>query len=102
MLSQHERRALADIEEHLRDVDPDLAHRLEHWHAGHRHIRYAIGLAGFLLSVLLLAAALLAHNADVAVLAVTVLLADAAWWTVLAGIVLVKSRVSAGRIRQRR
>jgi hypothetical protein len=106
MLSQHERRTLADIEEHLREVDPNLAHRLEHGYAGassrHSHIRHAIGLAGLLLSALLFAAALLARNADAAVLAVTVLLADVAWWTTLAGIALAKSRMSAGRIRQRR
>ena len=105
MLSLHERRALADIEEHLRASDPSLADRLEHSHDGElprrRRVRSSIGLAGLVLGALLLAPALATRNADVVLLAATVLMTDAAWWTTLSIMALIKSRPASGRGRQR-
>lgn len=77
MLSQHDRRVLADIEAGLRASDPDLARRLEHPPVstplrGSRAWRRS-GLAGLILGLILLAAAFATHSADVAVSAITVL-----------------------------
>jgi len=103
MLSQHDRRALADIEEHLRAKEPDLVHLLERFHdwAPPRRcgvgLRRDVGLAGLVLGVILLATALAVHSADVAVLGVVVLVVDAAWWALVAGVALVRHRLAAGR-----
>lgn len=105
MLSLHERRALADIEEHLRASDPSLADQLEHSHDGepprHRRVRSTIGLAGLVLGALLLAPAVATRNADVVLLAAIVVMTDAAWWTTLSMVALIKSRTASGPGRQR-
>ena len=85
MLSQHDRRALADIEAHLRASDPELARRLERSPAtppprGRRAGRAPglaglAGLAGLCFGLILLATAFVAHNSDAAVSAVVVLMA---------------------------
>ncbi|MEY9940834.1 DUF3040 domain-containing protein [Streptacidiphilus sp. MAP5-3] len=107
MLSQYERRALSDIEEHLRASEPDLVHLLECFHAWapprhRRHsLRRVVGLAGLALGAFLLAVAFTVRSADVLLLAVTVLLADAAWWTLLAAIALARRRGLNSREPQR-
>jgi len=106
MLSQHDRRALADIEEHLRAKEPDLVHLLERFHdwapPRRRGVdpRRAVGLAGLALGVILLATALAVHSADVAVLGVVLLLVDAAWWALVAGVALIRHHLAAGRERR--
>lgn len=104
MLSQHDRRTLADIEEHLRANEPDLVHLLERFHdwAPPRrrgvYPRRTVGLAVLALGVILVATALVVRSADVAVLGVVVLLVDAAWWILVAGVALVRHHL-AGRER---
>jgi hypothetical protein len=99
VLSQSERQALAEIEEQLRDSDPDLARRMEHAHRwspeGLRRIRRMIGLAGLAVAFFVLAAASATRNADVAVLGAGVLLADALWWAGLAVNALIRKSSSA-------
>ncbi|MEY9874450.1 hypothetical protein ABH931_003950 [Streptacidiphilus sp. MAP12-33] len=98
MLSQHERRTLSDIEEHLRASEPDLVHLLECFHAWapprhhHRGLRRVVGPAGLALAAVLLAVAFTVHSAGALLLAVTVLLADAAWWMLLTAMALVRQR----------
>ncbi|SEM62123.1 DUF3040 domain-containing protein [Streptacidiphilus jiangxiensis] len=89
MISQRERRALSDIEQHLSASEPDLAYLLECFHAWapprhhRRGARRVVGLVGLALGAFLLTVALTLRNADVLLSAVTVLLADAAWWMLL-------------------
>jgi hypothetical protein len=101
MLTHHERRALADIEQHLRASEPDLACLLEQFHRWapprRRRLPGAIGLAGLVLGAVLLAVAFGVHSAAALLLTVTVFLADAACWTVLAVIALVRSRARSDR-----
>lgn len=98
MLSQHERRALSDIEEHLRASEPDLVHLLESFHAWapprprRRGVRRVVGPAGLALAAVLLAVAFTVRSADALLLAVTVLLADAAWWMLLIAMALARQR----------
>lgn len=79
MLSQHDRRALADIEAGLRASDPDLARRLERPTVEARprrsRTRRRVSLAGLILGMLLLTAAFPTHSADLAVTAVIVIAA---------------------------
>ena len=82
MLSQHDRRALADIERHLRDSDPDLARRMEHpsEHEPARsdrsrgHIGRRVVLGALAAGLMLLAAAFATKSADAAVWAVVLLM----------------------------
>lgn len=89
MLSQHDRRALAEIEARLRASDPGLARRLERAPAAsapHRKRLFRrLSLAGSLLGLMLLATALTVRSADAAVSAAVVFVAvsaGAALWTV--------------------
>ncbi|WP_084714443.1 DUF3040 domain-containing protein [Streptacidiphilus rugosus] len=108
MLSQHERRALSDIEEHLRASEPELVRLLECFHAWappqhrRRGVRRVVGPAGLALGAFLLAVAFTVRSADVLLLAVTILLADAAWWTLLAVTALARQRILNNRESHRR
>lgn len=90
MLSQHDRRALADIENHLRTSDPDFARRLEHPSecepARRRRGRVCLRviLAGLVAALALLATAFAARSADAVVWAGVALMTAAgatAVWT---------------------
>ena len=80
MLSQHDRRALAEIEARVRSADPAFARRLEHaFEEEKRPARgksawLRVGLGAAVLSLALLAAAFAVHSADAAVSGVVVLL----------------------------
>lgn len=91
MLSQHDRRTLADIEEHLSANEPELARRLEQLRASMpppsapknatpHHVREAVGLSRLILGAALLAMAFAARSADLALLGVVLLAADTALW----------------------
>lgn len=72
MLSQHERRALADIEEHLAADQPDLARLLEgfdRWAPPRHRVRRRGPLATLGLGIVLLAVAFAVHSAAVMLLA---------------------------------
>lgn len=79
MLSQHDRRALAEIEARVRSADPAFARRLEHAFeeksaARGGRLRLRVGLGGAVLGLALSATAFAAHSADAAVSGVIVLL----------------------------
>jgi hypothetical protein len=87
MLSQHNRRTLAEIEDHLRGSDPELAHLLERFNdwapprrRGLGSRRRVIGLVGLWIGTLLLAIAFIDGSADALVLALAALFLDAMWW----------------------
>ena len=80
MLSQHDRRALAAIEAHVRNHDPAFARRLEHAFgrepsARGKRVRLRVGLGLAVLGLLLLATAFAVRSADAAVSGVVVLMA---------------------------
>ncbi|HWG27223.1 DUF3040 domain-containing protein [Actinospica sp.] len=85
MLSLHDRRVLAGIEQQLRTSTPDLARGLERFDAWapprirHR-LRRAVRLAALMVGCVLLVVAFAVSSADAALLGAVVLLADAAWW----------------------
>jgi hypothetical protein len=100
MLTQHERRALADIEQHLRASEPDLACLLERFHqwAPPRRRRVPlVRLVGLALGAVLIAIAFGLHSAGALLLGVMVLLADAALWAIFPVIALVRSRARLDR-----
>lgn len=107
MLSQHDRRELADIEVHLRASEPGLVQLLERFHAWAPprrrgvNFRRAIGLAGLAFGAVLFVTALAVRSADVLVLAVGVLLVDAAWWILVAVIARVRGHLAARECRGR-
>jgi hypothetical protein len=98
MLSQDNRRTLAEIEQALRASDPELARKLGDFGAappgatprahpdaappaGRRRARRRVAaLVGIGIGVVLLATAVVQASADALVLAVTVLISAAAWW----------------------
>jgi len=104
MLSQHNRRTLVDIEEHLRANDPELARKLERFDAWAPPVRHGpnprllVGLVGLGVGAVLLAVALAVGNADALVLAVMALLVDASWWLAWAAVARVRSRSRSSRV----
>lgn len=98
MLTRHERQVLAEIEDRLRESDPEFARTMGDSCGAapprFSRVRRLIGLAGLSVGAILLVTALAVRSADVAVLAGALLLADATWWTVLAGRSLFRRRSS--------
>lgn len=82
MLSQHDQRALAGIEQRLRETDPEFAHRLEHPPLRRaralRLLWWLPVVCGLVAGAALLATAIAARSADLAVAAAIVLVAGAA------------------------
>ena len=82
MLSQHDRRALAEIEADLRASDPELARALDDGAAEPSHPvrRRRTGLAWLAVGAVLLATAFVVRSADLAFLAGGLILADLSVW----------------------
>lgn len=80
MLSQHDRRALADIENHLRDSDPEFVRRLDHpaefepTHRAHGNAVRTLILIGLIVGLSLVATAFATRSADAIVWAFVVLM----------------------------
>lgn len=77
MLSQHDRMALAGIEQRFRESDPEFADRLEHAIMRRPRCRRLLWLpvtAILIAGAVLLAAALVVHNTGIAIAAALVLL----------------------------
>jgi hypothetical protein len=103
MLSQHERRTLAVIEERLSAEAPDLAQllaRFDRWAPERRRIRHRATWCVVILGVALLAVALALRSADVLLLSAMLLMFGALRWTVAAARALIRRRADRTRIER--
>ncbi|WP_037603586.1 DUF3040 domain-containing protein [Streptacidiphilus rugosus] len=95
MLSQHDRRTLAAIEESLRADAPDLERlltRFDQWAPERRRRRYRATWCAVLLGAVLLAVAFVVRSADLLVLSALLLMFGAVRWTVAAAVRAVAHR----------
>ncbi|WP_160311567.1 DUF3040 domain-containing protein [Streptacidiphilus melanogenes] len=94
MLSEHDRRNLASIEEQLREQAPDLELLLTRFSQQAAPPRVGRRMSWWmsLVGIALLAVALGLRNADLLLLSAVVLFSAAAWWTVIATVAWTRHR----------